>query len=176
MRELSCGGAVASARQGLARRWRCGSVRRDPRPARELQPRLLPRPPSQPPVGTTKGLRPAFPQLTGPSLGGGWGIRTPEGLRPALSPSGPRGLWDGSQGCVCAGQRVAGMLVEASRSGRMERDCYQNCYQGRPSRDPSGSAVTEDVDADDGDLTSRITEEGTAPRFVDSPDRVIQAA
>ena len=58
----------------------------------------------------------------------------------------------------------------------MERNCYQNCYQGRSSRNLGGAAVAEDVDADDVDLTSRITEEGTAPRFVDSPDRVIQAA
>jgi len=58
----------------------------------------------------------------------------------------------------------------------MERDCYQNCYQGRPSRDLSGAAVSEDVDADAVDLTSRSTEEVTAPRFVDSPGRVIQVA
>ena len=41
----------------------------------------------------------------------------------------------------------------------MERNCYQNCYQERSSLDLRGAAVAEDVDADDVDLASRITEE-----------------
>src|SRR5450756_2592607 len=105
------------------------------------------------------GPLPAFPQVTGPTLGGGWGIRTPEGFHPTRFPSASTGGVKCSPVCVSAGQRVVGTHHAASGPARMERNCYQNCYQGRSQRDLGGAAVAEDVDADDVDLTSRITEE-----------------
>src|SRR5450830_1462270 len=87
------------------------------------------------------------------------GDSNPRGLSPNTLSKCLNGGVKCSPVCVCACQRVVGTHHAASGSGRMERNCYQNCYQGRSSRDLGGAAVAEDVDADDVDLTSRITEE-----------------
>ena len=93
---------------------------------------------------TTKGPPPTSLQVTGPSCGGGWGIRTPEGVTPTRFPSGLDGSWADVGGCVRAGQ--PGPRTRARRCGRLRLDtsCYQNCYRvpGLSLRRPGECART----------------------------------
>ena len=55
-------------------------------------------------TGQLKGPSPASPQVTGPFLSGGWGIRTPEGLHPTRFPIACSGVRGSRPTSVCAGQ------------------------------------------------------------------------
>jgi hypothetical protein len=116
--ELVCSGGAARRplRDGAGRVHDCKqNCCHDP-PAR-----LHPRKPKGPP--------PTSLQVTGPSLGGGCGIRTPEGFHPTRSPSGLEGWREDADGRVPAGQRASRIRTNRRERLGLAPSCYQNCYQ-----------------------------------------------
>src|SRR5674476_1118093 len=84
--------------------------------------------------GRRRARHPRFRRSRALHHGGGWGIRTPEGVTPTRFPSASTGGGKCSLVYVPAGQRGARMIRTTSGSGWIGKNCYQNCYP--PLRSP----------------------------------------